>query len=289
MAAVRTFLALGGRDLTYLAVLAPALWFWLRDRPARRAVTAYWRRLRPQEPRWLTALRVPRHLWRFARTLADRLVQAADPAALRCVGEGEAHLAAAAAAVRAGRGLIVLSAHLGSFDLGARWLAAALPADAPAIRLVMLDDEDPRVRAQLDRTLGGRPWSIIDLRDPVTAALAIASALGRGEICCMLGDRTAGDADGTRAATLLGGGVRLPVGPFVAAAVSGAPVLVAFCCRDGWRTWRCQAVDLWRVELGPRSGREERLQAWIQRWAGTIEDQIRRRPWDWNNYYDFWA
>ena len=204
---------LGGRDLCYFFVLPPALWFWLRDRAARRAIFAYWRRLRPDQGAWRAWLRVPLHFWIFARGLADRMLQAVAPASVQFRQHGMEHIHGA----RPGQGVILLSAHIGSFELSARWLAAQLPATAPRLNLVMLDAEDPRVQKHLDRTMGSRPYGVIDLRDPLAASLEIVAALGRGELCCMLGDRTAGSQTGTRRVNFLGGQARLPVGPFIAA------------------------------------------------------------------------
>ena len=276
---------LGGRDMCYFFVLPPALWFWLRDRAARRAIFDYWRRLHPDQGAWRAWLRVPLHFWIFARGLADRMLIAVAPGSVRQKQQGLENISG----IQRGRGIILLSAHIGIFELSARWLATQLPADAPRLNLVMLDAEDPRVQAHIDRTMGARPYSVIDLRDPLTASLGIAAALGRGEICCMLGDRTAGSITGTRQVNFLARQARLPVGPFIAASASRALLVPCFCHRVGWSTWLCEADPAWEIDLGPRAGREERLQAVMQRWADRLESLVRRSPYNWNNYFDFWA
>ena len=275
----------GGRDLCYLFVLPPALWFWLWDRPARRAIFGYWRRLHPEQGPVRAWIRGPLHFWIFARGLADRLLNAVAPGSVHLRQQGLEHICG----VQRGRGLILLSAHVGSFELSARWLATQLPTDAPRLNVVLLDAEDPRVQKHLDRTMGARPYGIIDLRDPLAAALAIGAALSKGEICCMLGDRTAGSQEGTRLVRFLGGQARLPVGPFIAASVARALLVPCFCHRIGWSTWLCEADPAWEIDLGPRAGREERLQAVMQRWADHLEALVRRSPYNWNNYFDFWA
>jgi len=275
----------GGRDLCYLLVILPALWFWLRHRRARRAVATYWRALRPEQAGWIAQLRVPWHLWIFARGLADRVIDAVAPSSLQRRDAGMEYLVQG---VAGGRGCIVLSAHIGSFELAARWLSHR-PEPLPCINLVMLDAEDPRVQRHLTRAMGDRPYAVIDLRDPIAASLSIAGALGRGEICCMLGDRTAGSVEGTRSADFLGRPIRLPIGPFIAAAVTGAPIVATFCCRTGWATWSCEVDPPWQIELGSRAEREARLAVCVQRWADRLAEQVRRHPWAWNNYFDVWA
>lgn len=104
----------------------------------------------------------------------------------------------------------------------------------------------------------------------------------------MLGDRTAGDALATVAVPFLGGTARFPTGPFIAAAVTGAVIVPAFCCRAGWARWHCQADAPWTIDLGPRAQRRERLHDAVARWAARVEAQVRAHPWDWNNYFPFW-
>ncbi len=272
----------GGRDLAYLFAIFPALWFWWRDRATRAALNDYWRTLRPGTRTWW---RLPRHLWNFACTLADRVLVARAPDALRLTQTGQENVAVAR---RHPQGCILLSAHLGSFELAARWLAGQDQDGQSRLNLVMLDVEDPRVQAHLARAMGDRPYGVIDLRDPTNAALAIAGALSRGETCCMLGDRTAGAAAGTVTVDFLGRPARFPVGPFVVAAASGALVVPTFCCRRGWATWHCEADAPWAITLGRRADRQRDLTAAVQRWANRLAEQVRRHPWDWNNYFLFW-
>lgn len=272
----------GGRDLCYLFVLFPALWFAWRDAPSRRAILAYWRALQPRRPRCWIASRIPWHFWTFARGLADRFLDALSPGCIHYRNVGMEQLSRALAD---GRGAILLSAHLGSFALAARWLSQQV-WNLPRLQVVMLDAEDPQVRSQLQRSMGDQAFGIIDLADPTAAGLAIAAALGRGEICCMLGDRSAGAAAGMRRLPFLGRSMAFPTGPFIAAAASGAPIVVTFCIRSSWATWTCAADAPWRIDLGPRRQRQARLEAVMLRWSRRLELEVRRHPYAWNNYYD---
>lgn len=269
--------------MCYLLLLPPSLWFWLRDGSARRANIAYWRRLRPAWSWGRCGLRSWLHFWGFARTLADRLLQ---NSAASNLAYQQLNIERMEDAMRHPQGCILLSAHIGSFELSARWLAQR--PTAPRINLVMLDAEDPRVQQQLAKGMGERPYGVIDLRDSFGAAMKIAAALGRGETCCMLGDRTAGDPSATCVVTFLGGTAHLPTGPFIAAAITEALIVPTFCCRTGWATWTCEADDPWQIDLGDRNGRRERLQAVVQRWADRLAVQVGRHPGQWNNYYAFW-
>ena len=283
MAVISALARWGGRDVCYVLLALPSLWIWVGDGRARRANIAYWRRMRPAWSAWRCTLRSWVHFWGFARTLVDRLFQGF---ASTRVAFTQVNITGMEVAMRHPRGCILLSAHIGSFELSARWLSQR--PTAARINLVMLDAEDPRVQRQLAKSMGQRPYGVIDLRDPLGASLEIAAALGRGETCCMLGDRTAGDQAATCAVNFLGGTAHLPTGPFIAAAITGALIVPTFCCRTGWATWTCEADEPWQIDLGPRSGRRDRLQAVVQRWADRLAVQVSRHPDQWNNYYAFW-
>ena len=273
----------GGRAVCYVLLALPSLWIWVRDGRARRANITYWRRMRPEWSVGRCALRSLLHFWGFARTLVDRVLQGVASTSLDFE---QVNIVGMEEAMRHPRGCILLSAHLGSFELSARWLAQR--PTAARINLVMLDGEDPGVQRQLAKSMGARPYGVIDLRDPLGASLEIVAALGRGETCCMLGDRTAGDPSATCAVNFLGGTAHLPTGPFIAAAITGAVIVPTFCCRTGWATWTCEADAPWPIDLGPRAGRRDRLQAVVQRWADRLAVQVSRHPGQWNNYYAFW-
>lgn len=278
------FIRGGGRDACYAALIVPALWFWLFEGKARRATMAYWHLQRPGWSWLRRSLMTALHFWFFARALADRMLLAVAPHSLRFQ---QINIDGLVTATRHPQGCILLSAHIGSFELASRILAQR--PDGPRFNLVMLDAEDPRVQAELARVMGDRPYGVIDLKDPAGAALAIVAALGRGETCCMLGDRTAGDQAATVEVSVLGQGARLPIGPFIAAGVTGALVVPTFCCRTGWRTWTCEADAPWTIDLGSRAERRARLAQAVQRWADRLSAQARRHPGQWHNFYPFWG
>ena len=272
----------GGRDLCYLLLLAPALFYYLRDRSARRAVVVYWRRLDPRLGILRAHSRALGHFWSFARVLVDRVLFYVAPGSLAWSNVGAARMEEA---MRHPRGCILLSAHLGNWELSGRLLDLHQHG---TVNIVMLGGEDPRVREQLRRAMGDHPFAIIDLADAVGSGLAIASALTRGETCCMLGDRTAGDAANTVAVPFLGAPARFPIGPFVAAAVTGAVIVPTFCMKTGWATYRCEADEPWTVSWNSRAERRTVLEAAVTRWAERLERQVRAYPRQWHNFYDFW-
>jgi predicted LPLAT superfamily acyltransferase len=282
-ALVHAFARYGGLRLCYLLLIPPTTWFFLTDTKARLATMRYWRRVRPRLGRWGTAFMTWRHFYSFARNLADRFLISAAPGSIAFTNRGGERMDAA---MRHPNGCILLSAHVGNWELAGRWITTHPGA---RVNIVMLLDEDPRVQDELKRAMGDHPFAIIDLRDPFTASLAIAAALRRGETCCMLGDRTAGAAGNSLAAPFLGDLARFPTGPFIAAAATGALIVPTFSFKDGLDRYVLFADPPWTVSFTSRATRQRELGQAVARWAERLERVVRRHPLQWQNFYDFWG
>jgi predicted LPLAT superfamily acyltransferase len=281
-ALVHGFARFGGVTLCYVLLLPPTLWFFLHDHAARRASIRYWLRLRPGLARYGATVMAFRHFYAFARILADRFLSSVDARAIRFSNPGAERLDRAMAHPQ---GCILLSAHIGAWEMAGRWLRVH---GSRVIHIVMLKAEDPEVQRELDRAMGDHPFSIIDLRDPFGASLEIAAALRRGETCCMLADRTAGAHANTMMVPFLGGRAHFPTGPFIAAATTGAVLVPTFALKHGLNRYVLDADEPWRVHFTSRASRQGELRAAVERWATRLETVVRRHPLQWQNFYDFW-
>jgi lauroyl/myristoyl acyltransferase len=97
--------------------------------------------------------------------------------------DGELHFATAA---RTGRGLIVLTAHLGNWELGGRLVAES---SARPTHVVVQAEPNPRLESFLRG--GPAPVRFVARRHP-TDVLGLMTALRRGEVVAMQGDRAIG-------------------------------------------------------------------------------------------------
>jgi predicted LPLAT superfamily acyltransferase len=272
----------GGATLCYLFIIPPTVWLFLRLHQRRRDCLRYWRRMRPDLGRWGHTLMAFRHFYSFARLLADRFLISAAPGALKHRSLGYPTLAQGTAHPQ---GCVILSGHIGNWELSGRFLHGYRLG---TMNLVMLQAEDPAVAQQVRDALGAQGLGIIDLKDPFGASLEIAAALRRGETCCLLGDRTVGADERTVSVPFCGGRARFPIGPFIAAATTGAVVVPAFCLKVGWNSYATFAMGPWALSLGRRGDRERVLAAVVARWARCLEAVVRRFPLQWHNFYDFW-
>jgi lauroyl/myristoyl acyltransferase len=249
-----------------------------------RRLPAEWRAVRGNLVRVLPEA-TPRELERavsdtfanFGAFFADVLIvnRAAHATLARHVARraGDEHLGAA---LTAGRGAVLVTAHLGNWELGGRLLAGR--GGAPRTHVVLSPEED----AALER----HPWvNASELRfvtrSHPTSALGLLAALRRGEAVAMQGDRPTGER-GDRLVPFFGAPVAFPIGPFVLARAAGSPVLPAFCTmeRDG----------RYRVDVGApiwvKPGEE---MAGLEAMVAALEDAVRAHPTQWFNFFDVWT
>ena len=191
--------------------------------------------------------------------------------ALLASTEGMEHLAAAE---RLGRGLVVVTAHLGNWELGGRMLAGT---GARPTHVVVAPEQDPAVERFL-RGSGG-PVRFVTRANPLDV-LPLVSALRRDEVVALQGDRALGGR-GDRLHTFFGVPAPFPLGPFVLARAAHAPVLPAFCLLRPDRRYTIVIGEPWAVKP---DGETEAL----ARWVSVLETMVRRHPTQWFNFYDVW-
>ena len=177
-------------------------------------------------------------------------------------------------AVRGGRGLVVLTAHLGNWELAGRMLARH---GGRRTHVVVAAEADPAVGRFLR---GDAPVNFVTRAAPTTSLLLLA-ALRRGEIVAMQGDRALGTRGDLRL-PFFGAPAPFPLGPFVLARAARAPVLPAFCLLDDDRRYRIVVGAPSSVEAG---GEE----AALLRWVTTLQAMVKRHPAQWFNFYDVWS
>jgi len=228
------------------------------------------------EPRELDAA-VDETFANFGAFFADLLIlNLAGPERLRpyvAARVGDEQLDAIFAA---GRGAVLVTAHLGNWELGGRLLACR--TDSPLTHVVLSAEEDAALEPHLRVNA---PELRFVTRTHPTSTLGLLAALRRGEAVAMQGDRPTGER-GDRLVSFFGAPAAFPIGPFVLARAAGAPVVPAFCTMapDG----------RYRVEVGSpiwvKPGEE---MAGLETMVAALERAVRAHPTQWFNFFDVWA
>jgi predicted LPLAT superfamily acyltransferase len=264
----------------YLWLVLVAAYFTLAHRDAYRASADYLGRLFGPLPWWRRPLLVYRHFLAHGVTLVDRLAVLMGRRQIECVFDGEERFKPH---LEQRRGIILVGAHVGCWELGGHFLGRF---DIP-VNLVVIERELAGIQTLLNSVTGGKRFRILTADDNPLRSVPILAALRRGEIVALLGDRSFGGADVE--VSFLGGQVRLPVGPYRLAAASGAPVFQVFVVREKLGRYRFATFEPEFISREETRSDDTAVSAHAQRYADRLESVIRRYPFQWANFFPYWA
>ena len=254
-------------------------YFALFSRGTRRASADYLRRALGRPPR---LAEVMRHYHTYASTIHDRVYLRAgryDYFDVRLDAPP-----ALLADLRTGRGCILLGSHLGSFEI---LRAAGLAEGAPPVNMLMRVEGGEKLTTVLDALAPAAAPRVIALGRP-ESLLRAQDCLERGEIVGILADRGLRD-ERECSCEFLGAPAHFPLGPLLLAGLLQAPVILAFGLYRGGRRYDVRLEPFAeRIELDRRD-REGSLRPWVERYAARLEHHCREAPYNWFNFYDFWA
>ncbi|WP_437594221.1 lysophospholipid acyltransferase family protein [Sorangium sp. So ce1000] len=181
------------------------------------------------------------------------------------------------ACAAAGRGIILVTAHTGGWDIAGQILGVVHPA---GVMLVMQRERDAEARAIQDAARLRAGVQVVHIGDGPLDALPLLKQLQRGGAVAMQIDRVPPGMR-SREVTFLGGPWRAPEGPLALAAMSGAPILPVFTHRLGFLDY--EAVVAPPIRL-PRRATEEERDAAAAAMTGAMERFIRAHPTQWFHF-----
>ncbi|MEO8440877.1 MAG: acyl-CoA synthetase [Betaproteobacteria bacterium] len=267
-----------GRPVARLLLYPICVYFLLFSPASRAGSKKYLRKALAREPRIADAFR---HCHTFAATLLDRVFLFNDQYArfdVRVHGEDILREMATS-----GRGCFLLGAHMGSFEI---IRALGRSNTAARISLVMYAENARKFNSVLAAVNPRLGLQVIALGQ-IDSMLKVESALNRGEIVGMLGDRTFED-EGTAAYPFFGEEARFPSGPFRLAVLLKRPVVLMFGLYRGGNRYDIyfeRLIDTWPAA---RAGRDLALDQSQRNYVARIEHYCRDAPYNWYNFYDFW-
>jgi KDO2-lipid IV(A) lauroyltransferase len=242
---------------------------------ARRAVRTNLRRLRGERGPIRDSLDVARTFTGYAGCLAEALSCGSKnerlPDALLC-GEDNLEIA-----LKAGTGIVVVTAHTGGWETAGPLLARSHGRE---FIMVMAPEADERARALHDQAREASGLRVAHVGGDAFGSIGLLNDLRRGAIVALQIDRLPPGMR-TRAVSLFGAPGAIPEGPLRLASAAGAPILPIFCARTGYRKY---LVDLRPPLFLPRRPSEEQLNDAAQALAGELGRFLRTHPTQW---FDF--
>lgn len=130
-------------------------------------------------------------------------------------------------ALKMGKGVILLTAHLGNWELGGIFFGAY----GLKTNVVTLPDEDPKIDASRRWYRMGYGVKTITLGDSPLATIELVKALNNKEVIAMLIDRYNSNQDNIEV-EFFNKPTLFPRGPFVLSRITGAPIIVSFVVKE---------------------------------------------------------
>ncbi len=279
MLRVMTWISLRlGRASARVVLWGIAAYFLAFAPAARRASRSYLTRVLGRRPGWRERFG---HIHAFASTVHDRVFLLNDRADLfdiRC--RGVEHVEAA---LRPGRGALLLGAHFGSFEV---LRAVGQLRGRLRVSLLMYPDNARKINAALHAINPDAEQDIIAL-GRADSMLRVGEALDAGGVVGILADRSLHERDVVRR-DFLGAEASWPIGPLRIAALLGRPVLFMAGVYRGGNRYEVVFEPLADFSGVARAQRAARVDAALGRYVELLEGQCRAAPDNWFNFFDFW-
>jgi predicted LPLAT superfamily acyltransferase len=269
-------LSVFGLRLCYALAPLVVLFYFATGRQARRAIIAFHRRLQPEATEFQLWRNAFTNFVRFSHTLIDRLAMASGcqrfDSGVQTVG-----------AIRAvPPGSFLIGAHLGDWFCASSRLADEIQG---TLAIVMNGTIGARYQQILSRH-GVPPFTVIDSsNEGLDFLLQIKQALDAGSIVCVLGDRIQSNQRTVRV-PFFGAPAPVSTAIFELAARFRRPIYSVFAPKSAPRPEAPYHVYCDRIWDGSESTTAEGM---AQRYLALLEQQARRAPDQWFNFFDFWA
>ncbi|HEY3348994.1 MAG TPA: lysophospholipid acyltransferase family protein [Thermoanaerobaculia bacterium] len=202
-----------------------------------------------------------------------------DPRSLLAARSGDERLIEAQ---KEGRGSILLTAHVGNFELGGLFLAQL----GLKVAVVYVPDPSPVIEKHRDdaRKMLGVTGIPVD-RSPF-GFLPVFRALEQNMCVAMQGDR---DVSGTGQTTaFFGKTASFPIGPFRIAQATGAPIFPVFVLQEEDGRYRTIVEEAIHVPHARGKAAHAAVLAGLATFVGRMEATIRAYPTQWYRFARFW-
>lgn len=178
-----------------------------------------------------------------------------------------------------GKGGVLISGHVGNWAIAGNILDKKMPSSLK-VHIVMLAAEHKKIQSFLDSIQVKQTAAIIPIGNDFSHILAMGIALQKGELICMHGDRFLPNQK-TVVVDFFGEKTHFPAGPFQLAVRMKVPYTITYAFKEGKAHYHFYST--------PPLYNSSSLEEAAQYFATSLEQKLKRYPYQWFNFYDFWA
>ncbi len=266
-----------GRRVCRLLLYPIASYFVLFAPKAREASRRYLTRALGRAPDFRD---IYRHFLAFASMVHDRIYLLNgrfDDFHIEIDGED------ALKAASADGGLLLIGAHLGSFEV---LRVMARQHGGMKVAMLMYEKNARKINAALAAINPDAVQDIVPLGQ-MDSMLIAQQRIEQGHVVGMLADRGLG-GDAVRELPFLGTQAPFPLGPWRMAAMLRRPVFLMLGLYLGGNRYRIVFEPIADFSDVERATRQLAMDAAQEKYAARLEAHCRQAPYNWFNFFDFW-
>lgn len=275
-----TVLKHSGLRAAYFLLRFVAFYFFLFNPRSFRVIFRFYKE-RLGYGHFKSILSVYNNYYRFGQVLLDKVaVTAGFETKFSFNFEGEEYLRKM---VEDKSGGLLISAHVGNFEMAGYMLERL----NTTVNIIMFDAEHEKIKDYLE-SITTRNYKIIVIKEDNSHIYEINNALNDKQIICIHGDRFLPGSKKMKAG-FLGGEAWFPTGPFYMAMKFNVPVSFVFAIKENNKSYHFFASPpKYYQQEGLQEKRDITILTIIKDYIYEMEKTIRKYPFQWFNYYDFW-
>ncbi|NVO18783.1 MAG: lipid A biosynthesis acyltransferase [Bacteroidetes bacterium] len=269
-------LRFSGLRVAYSLLVFVAFYYLLTSRNSNRAIYQYFRQIGFGKLK--SSYSVYLNYFVFGQCLLDKIAAMAGiKTNFKFDFEGEVNLHKM---VNQGKGGILLSAHVGNWEIAGHYLDRI---DA-AVSIVMYDAEYQAIKEYLDRVTGKRKTRVIPIKEDMSHLFEIKTALENKELVCIHADRLLPGSKRSLQIPFMGKNAEFPYSIFRMIIMLQAPVSFVFSFKESANSYHFSATEIMQFD----GDRDDELKKLSGSFVAELENRLRQFPLQWFNYYDFW-
>lgn len=176
-------------------------------------------------------------------------------------------------------GFLILSAHVGNYELA----GYSFVATQKRYNTLVFGGEAESVMQNRQKMFADTNIRMILVKEDMSHIFMMNSALENGESVSIPADRVVHNQK-TVTCNFLGAPAKLPLGPFMMAAQRDVAVLSIQVMKESAKQYH---IYIEQLKSESASVRDKAVDL-AQQYANHVESVVRKYPYQWFNYYDFW-